>query len=84
MYQVLTERLEARAHISYAKLWYGLYKTNLLSNANWGNITDHRNWLMPPANGIQVFHVNGVSPQIFSRLACMDFYSCGHANLVED
>ncbi len=50
--QVLTDRLEARSQLSYAKIWYGLYNTNMLSNANWGNITDHRNWLMPPANGM--------------------------------
>ncbi|EIE27682.1 hypothetical protein COCSUDRAFT_64332 [Coccomyxa subellipsoidea C-169] len=52
--QVLTDRLEARSQLSYAKIWYGLYNTNMLSNANWGNITDHRNWLMPPANGWRV------------------------------
>ncbi len=30
----------------YAWLWHALYKTNLLSNVNWGNIAGHRDWLM--------------------------------------
>ncbi|BDA48500.1 probable f-box only protein 6 [Coccomyxa sp. Obi] len=52
--QVLVDRLESRLSLSYAKVWYGLYQTNLLSNSNWGNIQDHRNWLMPAATGWRV------------------------------